>query len=112
MHTRLACCLLPMSLAACSDYGVESIDGNPDGAGERLLQVWPEALDFGEVAAGDMVTDSFTITSTGTATVELEPLHVQGLRRLHLHRRRRGRPASSWRIRRGGGGLRSRQRQR
>jgi len=67
-----------MSLAACSDYGVESIDGNPDGAGERLLQVWPEALDFGEVAAGDMVTDSFTITSTGTATVELEPLHVHG----------------------------------
>ncbi len=64
--------------ARCSEYGVDRIDEDPAGAGDRLLQVQPDSIDFGDVAAGTVVTDSFTISSIGTGAVTLEPLHVQG----------------------------------
>lgn len=78
MHRSFLCAASLASLLACSDYGVDRIDDEPLGAGDRVLQVLPEVIDFGTVAAGTVAVDSFTISSIGAASVELEPLHVQG----------------------------------
>jgi hypothetical protein len=64
--------------ANCSDQGMHRIDDDADGAGERLLEVSPEIIDFGQVEAGTVAVDSFTIASVGDAAVELEPLHIHG----------------------------------
>jgi hypothetical protein len=72
--------LVSLSLlgARCSEYGVDRIDDEPLGAGDRLIRVDPETIDFGEVAAGTVVTDTFTISSIGEAAIQLEPLHIHG----------------------------------
>lgn len=73
---HLACCLLV--LTGCPDYGIEQLEDGEVEGGERLLVVEPEVIDFGLQAVGEAVTDSFTITSVGNATVSLEPLHIEG----------------------------------
>ncbi len=78
MHRPFLCVIFLTSLPACSDYGVDRIDDEPPGAGDRVLQVLPELIDFGTVAAGTVAVDSFTISSIGAGAVQLEPLHVQG----------------------------------
>jgi hypothetical protein len=78
MHRPTLCAFLPALLIACSDQGINRIDDDAEGAGDRVLQVLPELIEFGEVAAGEVVVDSFTVTSIGTGTVSLEPLHIHG----------------------------------
>jgi hypothetical protein len=78
MHRPLLCAVLPAFLLACSDQGINRIDDDGEGGGDRVLQVLPEVLDFGEVAAGTVATDTFIVTSLGGGTVELEPLYVHG----------------------------------
>ncbi len=65
-------------LLSCSDYGVDRIDDEPLGADDRVIQVLPEWIDFGDVATGSVVTDTISISSIGAAGIELEPLHIQG----------------------------------
>ncbi len=72
----LSCSLLP--LVACSDYGMNDIEEGDVVGGERQLLVEPEVIDFGLRTVGDTITDTFTITSVGATTVELEPLHISG----------------------------------
>jgi hypothetical protein len=75
---HLSISALLLLAANCSDQGINRIDDDADGAGERLLEVSPELLDFGQVAAGTVAVDRFTIASVGDASVELEPLHIHG----------------------------------
>ncbi len=78
MHRPLLRAALPAFLVACSDQGISAIDDELEGAGDRVLQVLPDVLDFGEVVGGEVVSDSFIITSIGDGTVQLEPLHISG----------------------------------
>ena len=48
-----------------------------DGAGAELI-VTPSAVDFGRVAAGDMVTKSVTVTNVGSAVADITILSVNG----------------------------------
>ena len=69
---------LALPLCGCPDYGVQRIGEEPSDAGDRLLQVEPEVLDFGTVEAGGSYVERFEIRSVGTAPVSLEPLSVHG----------------------------------
>lgn len=78
MSPRPPLLLFALLLGGCPDYRVHRLDDDPDDGGERQLRVDPEFIDFGQVAVTSPVADRFTITSVGTATVALEPLHLQG----------------------------------
>ena len=78
MHRSFILAVVPALTLGCSDYGVDRIDEEPLGSGDRVIQVVPDLIDFGTVAGGTTEIETFSISSIGAASIELEPLHVQG----------------------------------
>ncbi len=78
MHRSFILAVVPALALGCSDYGVDRIDEEPLGSGDRVIQVVPDLIDFGTVAGGTTEVETFAISSIGAASIELDPLHVQG----------------------------------
>jgi len=78
MHRPLSCAAIAVLMTGCIESRFGRIDDGPPEAGERVLQVIPDLIDFGEVAAGTVAVESIVISSIGATAVELDPLHVQG----------------------------------
>ncbi len=68
-----------LGLAACQDYVVVDQDGTGDPTKkDAQIEVSPSVLDFGQLVAGEEMTQLITIKSVGGDTLYLEDMFVDG----------------------------------
>jgi hypothetical protein len=63
-------------LAACQEYEISKYD--EEFFGTPMIEVSPLLLDYGGVSAGSQAIQSFVVANVGDATLEVEPIVLQG----------------------------------
>lgn len=66
--------VLPLFLAACQDYSLEKLPAE-DGAGPGI-EVSPTTVVFGDLGAGETTTETFRITSVGSASLTVQEVNI------------------------------------